>query len=92
MVQNGTKKFFCLSTIFFKDFLFFVRFCTIWMVQKWSELNGASKRSIIATETKLEQYHVMSQVWTAPAPTALASQGVSENRKEPHHIGGPGAL
>jgi hypothetical protein len=52
------------------------------------ELNGASKSRIIVTEPLPAQYHIASLVQKAPAPMALASQGVSENLKEPHHIGG----
>jgi hypothetical protein len=43
------------------------------------ELNGASKSRIIVTEPLPAQYHIASLVQKAPAPMALASQGVSEN-------------
>jgi hypothetical protein len=56
------------------------------------ELNGASKSRIIVTEPEPVQYHVVSLAQKAPAPMAPASQGVSENLKEPHHIGGSGSL
>jgi hypothetical protein len=52
------------------------------------ELNGASKSRIIVKEPEPVQYHVASSVQKAPALMAPASQGVSENLKEPHHIGG----
>jgi hypothetical protein len=56
------------------------------------ELNGASKSCIILKEPEPVQYHLVSLVQKAPAPMAPASQGVSENLKEPHHIGGSGSL
>jgi hypothetical protein len=56
------------------------------------ELNGASKSRIIVTEPEPVQYHVGSLVQKAPPPMAPALQGVSENLKEPHHIGGSGSL
>jgi hypothetical protein len=56
------------------------------------ELNGASKSRIIVTEPEPVQYHVVLLVQKAPATMAPASQGVSKNLKEPHDIGGSGAL
>jgi hypothetical protein len=62
------------------------------MVGARLELNGASKSRIIVTKPEPVQYHVASLVQKAPAPMAPALEGVSENLKEPHHIGGSGSL
>jgi hypothetical protein len=56
------------------------------------ELNEASKSRIIVSEPEPVQYHVASLFQKAPASMATASQGVSENLKEPYHIGGSVSL